>query len=60
MTYFTTKLLKILTHKAICFCSRAIRLFTTLLHKCMGTALIQDFHQWFYKEKAHKAMWVIR
>ena len=51
MTHLETKLPEILTREAVRFCSRTVRLFLVPLAQ-MRTALIQDFHQWFCKEKA--------
>ena len=58
MNNLETNLLEVLTRKAVRFCSRAIGLFPAPLAQ-MRTALIQDFHQWFSKESAHRAVQVI-
>ena len=58
MTNLETNLLKVLTRKAVRFSSRAVRLFLAPLAQ-MRTALIQDFHQWFCKESARRAVQVI-
>ena len=58
MTNLETNFLEVLTHEAVRFCSRAVRLFSTLLAQ-MLMALIWDFHQWFCKESARRAVRVI-
>ena len=58
MTNMETNWLEVLTREAIRFSSRAIRLFLAPLAE-MRTALIQDFHQWFCKESARRAVRVI-
>ena len=59
MTNLETNLLKVLTHEAICFCSRVVRLFPALLAQ-MHTALIRPsygtFPQWFCKESTRRAV----
>ena len=58
MTNLETNSLKVLTREAIGFCNRAIRLFSvSLTQMCM--ALIRDFHEWFCKESARRAVRVI-
>ena len=49
---------KFATREAVRFCSRAVRLFPAPLAQ-MRTALIRDFHQWFCKESARRAVQVI-
>ena len=46
---------EVLTREAIRFCSKAVRLFPTRLLQTR-TALIWDFHQWFCKESARRAV----
>ena len=58
MTILETNLLEVLTREAVRFYSRAVRLFPALLTQ-MCTALIRDFHQWFCKEIARRAVRVI-
>ena len=58
MTNLGTYLLEALTREAVCFCSRAVRLFPALLAQ-MGMALIRGFYQWFCKEGACRAVQVI-
>ena len=58
MTNLETNFLEVLTREAVRFCSRAIRLFPAPLAQ-MRTALIRDFHQWFCKESARRAIRVI-
>ena len=58
MTNLETNFLEVLTHEAVRFCSRVVRLFPAPLAQ-MRTALIRVFHQWFCKESAHKAVRVI-
>ena len=58
MTNLETNLLEVLTHEAVRFCSRAVRLFPAPLAQ-MRTALIQDFYQRFCKESARRAVRVI-
>ena len=55
MTNLETNLLEVLTREAGRFCSRAARLFPAPLAQ-MRTALIRDFHQWFCKESARRAV----
>ena len=55
MTNLETKLLEIFSREAESFCSGAVRLFPAPLAQ-MHTALIRNFHQWFYKEKARRAV----
>ena len=55
MTNLETNLLEVLTREAVGFCSRTVRLFPTPLAQ-MRTALIRDFHQWFCKESARRAV----
>ena len=58
MTNLETNLLKVLTHEAIGFCGRVVRLFPAPLTQ-MHMALIRDFRQWFGKESVCRAIWVI-
>ena len=58
MTNLETNLLEVLTREAVRFCSRAVRLFPALLVQ-MRTVLIRDFHHWFCKESARRAVRVI-
>ena len=58
MTHLETNLLEFLTREAVRFCSRAVRLFPAP-HALRRTALIRDFHQWFCKESARRAVRVI-
>ena len=58
MTNLEANLLEVLTREAVRFCSRAVRLSPAPLAQ-MRTALIQDFHQWFCKESARRAVRVI-
>ena len=59
MTNLETNLFEVLTREAVRFCSRAVvRLFPAPLAQ-MRTALIRDFHQWFCKESARRAVRVI-
>ena len=58
MINLETNLLEVLTCEAVRFCSRAIWLFLALLAQ-MRMALIRDFHQWFCKESARRAVRVI-
>ena len=58
MTNLETNLLEVLTHEAVRFCSRAVRLFPAPLAQ-MRTALIQHFYQRFCKESARRAVRVI-
>ena len=55
MTDLETNLLKALTHESVRFCSRPVRLFLALLAQ-MRTALIRDFHQWYCKGSARRAV----
>ena len=55
MTNLETNLLEVLTREAARFCSRTVRLFPAPLAQ-MRTALIRDFHQWFCKESARRAV----
>ena len=55
MTSLETNLLEVLTREAGLFCGRAVRLFLAPLAE-IRTALIRDFHQWFCKESARKAV----
>ena len=57
MTNLETTFLEVLTREAVRFCSR-VRLFPAPLAQ-MRTALIRDFHQWFCKESARRAVQVI-
>ena len=58
MTNLETNFLEVLTREAVRFCSRAVRLFPAPLEQ-IRTALIRDFHQWFCKESARRAVRVI-
>ena len=58
MTNLGTDFLEVLTREAVRFCSRAVRLFPALLAQMIMT-LIRDFHQWFCKESARRAVRVI-
>ena len=58
MNNLETNFLEVLTREALHFCSRAVRLFPAALAQ-MRTALIRDFHQWFCKESARRAVQVI-
>ena len=58
MTNLETNLLEVLTREAVRFCSGAVRLFPVPLAQ-MRTALVRDFHQWFCKESARRAVRVI-
>ena len=58
MTNLETNFLEVLRCEAVRFSTRAIRLFLAPLTQ-MHTALIWDFHQWFCKESASRAVWVI-
>ena len=58
MTNFETNFLEVLTREAVRFCNRAVRLFPAPLAQ-MRTALIRDFHEWFCKESARRAVLVI-
>ena len=58
MTNLEKNFLEVLTRKAVRFCSRAVRLFPAPLAQ-MRTDLIRDFHQWFCKESARRAVRVI-
>ena len=55
MTNLETNLLKVLTHEAICFCSRVVRLFPALLAQ-MHTALIRPSYGTFLNGFAKKAL----
>ena len=55
MTNLKTNLLKVLTREAVRFCRRAVQLFLVPLTQ-MRTAPIRDFHQWFGKESARRAV----
>ena len=58
MTNLGTNFREVKIREAVRFCSRALRLFPALLAQ-MRTALIRDFHQWFCKESARRAVRVI-
>ena len=58
MTNFETNFLEVLTREAVHFCNRAVRLFPAPLAQTR-TAVIRDFHQWFCKESARRAVRVI-
>ena len=58
MTNMERNLLEALTRKTVRFCSRAVRLFPAPLAQIL-TARIRDFHQWFCKESARRAVRVI-
>ena len=58
MTNLEPNLLEVLTREAVRFCSRVVRLFPATLLQ-VRTALIRDFHQWFCKESARRAVRVI-
>ena len=58
MTNLETIVLEVLTREAVRFCGRAVRPFPVPLAK-MRTALVRDFYQWFSKERARSAVWVI-
>ena len=58
MTNLETNFLEVLTCEVVCFCSRAVWLFPTPVAQ-MRTALIWNFHQWFCKESACRAVQVI-
>ena len=58
MTNLETNFLEVLTREGVRLYSRAIRLFPAPLAQ-MRMALIRDFHQWFCKESACRAVWVI-
>ena len=54
-----TNFLEVLTLEAVHFCSRTVRLLPAPLAQ-MRTALIQEFHQWFCKESARRAVRPVR
>ena len=58
MTDLETNLLEVLTREAMRFCSGAVWLFPAPLVQ-MHAALIQDFHQWFCKERTRRPVQVI-
>ena len=58
MTNLETNMFKVLTCEAVCFCSTVVRFFPAPLTQ-IHTALILNFYQWFCKESAHRAIWVI-
>ena len=63
MTNLETNFFEVLTREAVRFCSRAVRLFPVPLavRKCANAygPGVRDFHQWFCKESARRAVRVI-
>ena len=58
MTNLETNFLEVLTREAVRFVVGPFSVFPAPLAQ-MRTALIRDFHQWFFKESARRAVRVI-